>query len=30
LKNDNELKGVELRLTANINGQGVEQRVTVA
>jgi DsbC/DsbD-like thiol-disulfide interchange protein len=30
LKNDNELKGVELRLTANINGQGVEQRVVVA
>jgi DsbC/DsbD-like thiol-disulfide interchange protein len=30
LKSDTELKGVELRLTANINGQGVEQRVTVA
>ncbi len=30
LKNDTELKGIELRLTANINGRGVEQRVTVA
>jgi DsbC/DsbD-like thiol-disulfide interchange protein len=30
LKNDNELKGIELRLTANINGQGVEQRIMVA
>ena len=30
LKNDLELKGVELRLTANINGQGVDQRVEVA
>ncbi len=30
LKNDIELKGVELRLTANVNRQGVEQRIVVA
>jgi DsbC/DsbD-like thiol-disulfide interchange protein len=30
LKNDNELKGVELRLTASITGQGLEQRIMVA
>lgn len=30
LKNDSELKGVELRITANINGQGLEQRIMVA
>lgn len=30
LKNDSELKGVELRITANANGQGLEQRVVVA
>ena len=30
LKNDAELKGVELRITANANGQGLEQRITVA
>jgi DsbC/DsbD-like thiol-disulfide interchange protein len=30
LKNDADLKGVELRITAIGNGQGLEQRVTVA
>ena len=30
LKNDGDLKGVELRITANANGPGLEQRVTVA
>jgi DsbC/DsbD-like thiol-disulfide interchange protein len=30
LKNDDELKGVERRLTANLNGLGVEQRIVVA
>ncbi len=30
LKNDDEVKGLELRLTANVNGLGVEQRIVVA
>ena len=30
LKKDAELKGVELRITANVNGQGLEQRIIVA
>lgn len=30
LKEDGELQGVELRITANANGQGLEQRVVVA
>ena len=30
LKKDGELKGIEIRITANINGQGLEQRVVVA
>ena len=30
LKNSTDLKGIELRVTANTNGQGLEQRITVA
>ena len=30
LKNENELKGAQLRITADANGQGLEQRIVVA
>jgi hypothetical protein len=30
LKNEGDVRGKELRLTANLNGLGLEQRITVA